>query len=99
METVIIWWHISAIHIIFGQHNISCQVKIAISSNQIESRQVKIMRHVFFGDTYFNTTTINVNWGNSYTFLAYSVNYHTKMKIFYKLHIAGKKKVKLQNTV
>jgi hypothetical protein len=39
-------WHISAIHTIFG-HNLSCQVKIAISSNQIISRQVKICYHVF----------------------------------------------------
>jgi hypothetical protein len=40
-----VWWHISAIHIIFGQHNLSGQVKIAISSNQIISRQVKISYH------------------------------------------------------
>jgi hypothetical protein len=41
----LVWWHISAINIIFGQHNLSCQVKIAISSNQITSRQVRISYH------------------------------------------------------
>jgi hypothetical protein len=43
----ILRWHISAIHIILGQHNLPCQVKIVISSNQIISRQVKISYHFF----------------------------------------------------